>query len=141
MNYLEELNKWYDTIHADNDWASIPIITTIEENLGLTFDATSYDSDQVSSGNVCMAGSPEVRDEFKEIFTPIHLLAYIYAVLHSSFYRENHERILNVDFSQVPYPKDAKGFWNLVDMGGQLRECPQSQVHRLVQAINLIAIE
>ena len=68
MNYLEELNKWYDTIHADNDWASIPIITTIEENLGLTFDATSYDSDQVSSGNVCMAGSPEVRDEFKEIF-------------------------------------------------------------------------
>ena len=37
--------------------------------------------------------------------------------------------------------QDAKGFWNLVDMGGQLRECPQSQVHRLVQAINLIAIE
>ncbi|MBF6641808.1 N-6 DNA methylase [Flavobacterium sp. J49] len=55
-------------------------------------------------------------------FTPIDLLDYIYAVLHSPNYREKYKEFLKIDFPRVPYPKDQKTFFDLVDLGSQLRE-------------------
>jgi predicted helicase len=59
-------------------------------------------------------------------FAPIDILDYIYAVLHSPTYREKYKEFLKIDFPRVPYPKDANTFWQLVKLGGELR-----QVHLL----------
>lgn len=55
-------------------------------------------------------------------FSPIDILDYIYAVLHSPEYREKYKEFLKIDFPRVPYPKDADQFWKLVELGGQIRE-------------------
>jgi len=59
-------------------------------------------------------------------FAPVDLLDYIYAVLHSPIYRETYKEFLKIDFPRIMYPKDADVFWELVKLGGQLR-----QVHLL----------
>ncbi|WP_395167488.1 type ISP restriction/modification enzyme [Francisella salimarina] len=62
-------------------------------------------------------------------FTPIDLLDYIYAVLHSPSYRDRYKEFLKIDFPRVPYPtKDT--FWQLVELGGQLR-----QIHLLESSV------
>jgi predicted helicase len=58
----------------------------------------------------------------KTIFTPIDILDYIYAVLHSPTYRETYAAFLKIDFPKIPYPKDANTFWQLVKLGAQIRE-------------------
>ncbi|UAM96845.1 DNA methyltransferase [Polaribacter litorisediminis] len=55
-------------------------------------------------------------------FSPIDLLDYIYAVLHSPAYREKYKEFLKIDFPRVPYPKDKKTFWNLVKSGTEIRQ-------------------
>jgi hypothetical protein len=55
-------------------------------------------------------------------FAPIDLLDYIYAVLHSPTYREKYKEFLKIDFPRVPYPKDAATFWQLVKLGGEIRQ-------------------
>jgi predicted helicase len=54
-------------------------------------------------------------------FAPIDLLDYIYAVLHSPAYREKYKEFLKIDFPRVPYP-NIKTFWQLVELGKQIRE-------------------
>lgn len=78
------------------------IVHLIEEKLGLSFATESTD---------------------KSVFTPIDLLDYIYAVLHSPSYREKYKEFLKIDFPRVPYPTDQETFWKLVEIGGKLREC------------------
>jgi predicted helicase len=53
---------------------------------------------------------------------PIDILDYIYAVLHSPSYREKYKEFLKIDFPRVPYPKDIQAFWQLVQLGGELRQ-------------------
>ena len=77
---------------------------------------------EVEDGNVCFANSGEVRSDFRSTFAPIHLLDYIYAVLHSPTYRETYKEFLKIDFPRVPYPKDQEQFWKLVKLGGELRQ-------------------
>jgi len=55
-------------------------------------------------------------------FAPIDILDYIYAVLHSPTYREKYKEFLKIDFPRVPYPKNTKTFWQLVKLGGELRQ-------------------
>ncbi|HOZ80284.1 MAG TPA: N-6 DNA methylase [Ferruginibacter sp.] len=54
-------------------------------------------------------------------FYPLDVLDYIYAVLHSPSYREKYKEFLKIDFPRVPYPKDAATFWQLVELGTQIR--------------------
>lgn len=54
-------------------------------------------------------------------FSPLDLLDYIYAVLHSPTYREKYKEFLKIDFPRVPYPKDAATFWKLGELGGEIR--------------------
>ena len=58
----------------------------------------------------------------KDTFAPIDILDYVYAVLHSPTYREKYKEFLKIDFPRVPYPKDKDTFWQLVKLGGQIRE-------------------
>ncbi len=55
-------------------------------------------------------------------FSPIDVLDYIYAVLHSPTYREKYNEFLKIDFPKIPYPKDKNIFWQLVKLGGEIRE-------------------
>ena len=55
---------------------------------------------------------------------------YIYAVLHSPSYREKYKEFLKIDFPRVPAPQDHATFWQLVKLGGELR-----QIHLLESPI------
>ncbi len=77
------------------------IIDKIAEGLGIAFEA------EKSTQNA---------------FAPIDVLDYIYAVLHSPTYREKYKEFLKIDFPRVPYPKDVETFWQLVKLGGEIRQ-------------------
>ena len=55
-------------------------------------------------------------------FAPIDILDYVYAILHNPTYREKYKEFLKIDFPYVPYPRDAATFWQLVALGGELRQ-------------------
>lgn len=81
---------------------NMQIVNTIAEGLRLTFTA-----EKTNQANT---------------FAPIDLLDYIYAVLHSPTYRETYKEFLKIDFPRVPYPRDTSQFWQLVALGGELRQ-------------------
>jgi predicted helicase len=62
------------------------------------------------------------KEDSAETFAPIDILDYIYAVLHSPTYREKYKEFLKIDFPRVPYPKDKDTFWQLVKLGGEIRQ-------------------
>jgi predicted helicase len=70
------------------------------------------------------------KETTKNTFAPIDILDYIYAVLHSSTYREKYKEFLKTDFPRVPYPKDKETFWQLVKLGSEIR-----QIHLLESPI------
>ena len=85
---------------------NLEIVRRIENDLGLDFVPEN------ESGNFCFVhNNDELRDDFKQTFTLVDLLDYIYSVLHSPIYREKYKEFLKIDFSHVPYPKDADTFW------------------------------
>jgi predicted helicase len=63
----------------------------------------------------------EEKEKTANTFSPIDVLDYIYAVLHSPAYRERYKEFLKIDFPRVPYPENAEQFWKLVELGGKLR--------------------
>jgi predicted helicase len=73
------------------------------------------------SEKVGLKFTPE-KVETEGTFAPIDLLDYIYAVLHSPSYREKYKEFLKIDFPRVPYPEDPDLFWQLVELGGELRQ-------------------
>ncbi len=97
------------------------IVKKFADNLSLTFTP-----EKELESEVCFANNSELRPEYRQSFAPIDLLDYIYAVLHSPTYREKYKEFLKIDFPRIPFPKDAKFFWQLVQLGGELR-----QVHLL----------
>jgi len=78
------------------------IVNKIAENLGLTFT--------------------NEKEATENTFAPIDILDYIYAVLHSPTYRDKYKEFLKIDFPRVPYPKDQDTFWQLVKLGGEIRQ-------------------
>lgn len=78
------------------------IVNQIAEQLGLTFT--------------------NEKETTENTFAPIDILDYIYAVLHSPTYREKYKEFLKIDFPRVPYPKDQDTFWQLVKLGGEIRQ-------------------
>jgi predicted helicase len=61
-------------------------------------------------------------DPVANTFTPVDVLDYIYAVLHSPTYREKYKEFLKIDFPRVPYPKNTATFKQLTSLGSQLRQ-------------------
>ena len=82
------------------------IVSEIEKKLGLKFVVDHELPEAQESGN----------------FSPLDLLDYIYAVLHSPNYRKKYKEFLKIDFPRVPYPEDKQKFKKLVKLGSQLRE-------------------
>ena len=101
--YPEESGQQtFDQSSARKPNLDAKIVAELASKLGLSFTAEKEDS--------------------KNTFAPIDVLDYIYAVLHSPSYREKYKEFLKIDFPRVPYPKDAATFWQLVALGGQIRQ-------------------
>lgn len=81
---------------------NIEIVNQLAEKLGLRFT--------------------NEKEADENTFAPIDILDYIYAVLHSPTYREKYKEFLKIDFPRVPYPKDKHTFWQLVKLGGEIRQ-------------------
>ena len=86
---------------------NMEIVNQIGEQLGLYFNLKEFDGTTTVETNQ---------------FTPLNILDYIYAVLHSPTYREKYKEFLKIDFPRVPYPTDIQKFYELVALGGELRQ-------------------
>ncbi len=86
---------------------NMEIVNRIGEQLGMYFNPEEFDGTTTVETNQ---------------FTPLNILDYIYAVLHSPTYREKYKEFLKIDFPRVPYPKNPRQFIDLIDLGSQLRE-------------------
>lgn len=58
----------------------------------------------------------------REIFTPLEIFDYVYAILHSRTYRNNYKEFLKIDFPKIPYPLSGKDFKKASKLGAKLRE-------------------
>ncbi|CAM3265725.1 type ISP restriction/modification enzyme [Empedobacter stercoris] len=97
------------------------IVNQIAENLGLTFT--------------------NEKETTVNTFAPIDILDYIYAVLHSPKYREKYKEFLKIDFPRVPYPKDLDTFWQLVKVGGEIRQIHLLESPKVEQYITQYPID
>ncbi|MDN3688710.1 type ISP restriction/modification enzyme [Cyclobacterium jeungdonense] len=62
------------------------------------------------------------KETTEKTFAPIDILDYVYAVLHSPSYRQKYKEFLKIDFPRVPYPKHPETFWQLVNLGEEIRQ-------------------
>ncbi|MFA5566869.1 MAG: type ISP restriction/modification enzyme [Acidimicrobiia bacterium] len=97
------------------------IVNQIAEKLGLTFT--------------------NEKEPTENTFAPIDILDYIYAVLHSPTYREKYKEFLKIDFPRVPYPKDKDTFWQLVKLGGEIRQIHLLESPKVEQYITQYPID
>jgi predicted helicase len=142
--YLSPENNGQQTIGQSTERTpnlNAEIVKQIADKLGLTF--TNEKEQHVISNEVRNVSSAQLNPEKKtesantnEIspysrndgtgkdttFAPIDILDYIYAVLHSPTYREKYKEFLKIDFPRVPFPKDKVIFWQLVKLGGEIRQ-------------------
>jgi len=80
------------------------------------------------------------KEDTADKFAPIDILDYIYAVLHSPTYRETYKEFLKIDFPRVPYPSDADTFWQLVALGGELRQIHLLESPKLAAQIKALSL-
>ena len=98
---LEQQNEKVPNLNTE-------IISQISKIIGLHFCPEKPDYD--------------VQTEEINQYYPEDILDYVYAVLHSPKYRETYKEFLKIDFPRIPFPNDQKSFWELVDLGKQIRE-------------------
>ena len=109
-------------LYPDNDDQRIPNldlkeIKAFEKALKLPFKAENSEKSFTPS---CLLTEYNSTDTTPAEFTPIDILDYIYAILHSPTYREKYKEFLKIDFPKVPYPT-SETFWKLVELGHQIR--------------------
>jgi len=80
------------------------------------------------SSSLGLTFCPE-KGSLQNCFAPIDIIDYIYAVLHSSSYRKKYKEFLKIDFPRIPYPEDLVTFWQLVNLGAELRQIHLLESH------------
>jgi predicted helicase len=76
---------------------------------------------KVFSNKISLSFTNE-KESTENTYAPIDILDYIYAILHSPKYREQFKEFLKIDYPKVPFPKDKNTFWQLVKLGGEIRQ-------------------
>jgi hypothetical protein len=72
----------------------------------------------ISKGNLCFArNNEELRDEFKQVFTPVDLLDYWRAIFHFPTATTLKKENLISEEQGIAFPKNAESFWRLVEIG------------------------
>jgi very-short-patch-repair endonuclease len=115
---FEQTEQVLDEIKESFGWSK-----NIPENVGLASDVvevTTTPAPPLEGGELREGG--ELGELGDGVFAPIDILDYIYAILHSPTYREKYKEFLKIDFPRVPYPKDKETFWQLVKLGGEIRQ-------------------
>lgn len=122
--YIYHETKGQNTKRKPN--LNAEIVKQIAEKLGLTYNPNPM--------NICQSGkdillnitkdnsNASVPEENHSLLHPIDILDYIYSILHSPMYREKYKEFLKIDFPRVPYPRDIDTFWQLVKLGGEIRQ-------------------
>lgn len=132
--YVFPLYQYPDSEEKDNQTELLEI-----ENNGIPTRTPNLDLEIVA--NIAKAVSLIFTNEKSDTdgtFAPIDILDYIYAVLHSSVYRETYKEFLKIDFPRIPYPNDADNFWQLVELGRELRQIHLLKSPRLVSHIKTL---
>jgi len=141
--YIRSDNKWWESVaplylynddkttHTLDDgrplenkpWNRVPnlsikLIDQIREPLGLSFGFHPTPNEYST-----LTDQQEARQQRKDGNTlcPEDIFDYIYAVLHHPVYRETYREFLKIDFPRIPFVTDKEIFWQLVDMGHELR--------------------
>lgn len=81
---------------------NMDIVHELEQKLGLTFTAE--------------------KENTENTFAPIDILDYVYGVLHSNKYRNKYKEFLKIDFPRIPYPDNANYFFEIAELGKELRQ-------------------
>lgn len=82
------------------------VIDQISQRTGLVFEP-----DREVGGNVCFAHSPELRDDYKVVFSATDVIGYIQDFLRTLDNNEGHREFLDKGLLVVPYPTDNNAFW------------------------------
>ena len=129
-----DINKYIEKI-SENFECGIPtkaeqhlvinaeIIKQISEKLQLSF---INEEEMERIGEVCFANSPEVRPEFRLVFTSKDVLDYLYSVLYSTEFHEEFEKHLKTDLKSIQITADIFIFCKLAILGSGLQK-----IHRL----------
>ncbi|WP_281226820.1 type ISP restriction/modification enzyme [Flavobacterium aquiphilum] len=122
--YLSTINSLYKLDMVTELFGrKIPVLTQeiinqMAKKTGLYFVLTKN-----PEGNVCMANNKEVRPEFRQNFSAVDSLDYMYAIFHSSNFSSAEKESFGMGFQ---YPGNAEVFWVLTELGSQLK-----QIHSL----------
>jgi hypothetical protein len=88
------------------------IISRLQKSIGLLF------LEKIEDGNVCFANNNEdLRNEFKQVFSPGDVLDYVYGILNSPTYPVK-DQSKNM---RIPYPENAEIFWQKSELGRMFR--------------------
>lgn len=98
-----------------------PLYLYQEDEDGL-FDAEKQERKPNFNSEILEAIEKSIKLKLETDFSPEDIFDYIYAILHSSKYRETYKEFLKIDFPRIPYPTDKDNFWKLVKLGRQIRE-------------------
>lgn len=92
------------------------LVSQIEKSLGL-----SYISEN-EPHRVCFASqNTELQDAYKQVFSAVDLLDYLYASLISDQQSAEKIQLQNLALAPMPYPTDNLTFWRLVATGRKYR--------------------
>lgn len=113
------IQSYHFPLYLYPDTQQLSLDQSVERKSNLDPKIISEISDKLSLRFIPDHELPEAGEN--ETFTPLDLLDYIYAVLHSPNYREKYKEFLKIDFPRIPYPENQETFWKLVKLGGELR--------------------
>ena len=82
--------------------------------------------------NIYPAFREEINKKYNKIFSAEQIFFYIYAILHSPYYREKYQEFLRIEFPRIPFPDDKESFLALSALGEQLK-----QAHLLEEIPNI----
>ncbi|QHH99102.1 hypothetical protein [Acinetobacter dispersus] len=92
------------------------IVSQIEKSLGLSFINDN------EPHRVCFASqNTELQDAYKQVFSAVDLLDYLYASLISDQQSAEKIELQNLALAPIPYPTDNLTFWRLVATGRKYR--------------------
>jgi len=121
------------------------IVEQIAEKLGLIYNPNPKNLFETGKDIILNAikNNPNMSapKSSYSLLNPVDILDYIYAILHSPTYREKYKEFLKIDFPRVPYPKDKDTFWQLVKLGGEIRQIHLLESPTVVQYITQYPID
>ncbi|ENW94771.1 hypothetical protein [Acinetobacter dispersus] len=92
------------------------IVSQIEKSLELSFINDN------EPHRVCFASqNTELQDAYKQVFSAVDLLDYLYASLISDQQSTEKIELQNLALAPIPYPTDNLTFWRLVASGRKYR--------------------